>query len=197
MSIMFDYKSILGILAVVVAYVGYAGYLRDILKGITKPHAFSWLLWGTLTGIGFAAQVVKGAGAGSWVTGADAFACFLFVFLALKDGDRHFVPFDWVCLSGALFSLVLWWVTSDPTLSVIMITVVDVFAYAPTFRKGYLRPDEETALTYGLSSFKFIVSFFALQSLSIATALYPVYLIVANGIFTLMLLVRRRILRNR
>lgn len=194
---MIDYKIILGGAAVILAYVGYVPYFRDILKGTTKPHAFSWLIWGVLTSIGFAAQFVENGGAGAWVTGADAFACFLFFAYALKKGDRHFVFLDWISLFGAFVALLLWWFTDSPTLSVILITVTDIFGYLPTFRKGFYRPYEETAFTYALSSVKFWIALMALQTFSLATWLYPLYLAISNGIFTCMLLIRRHQLRDR
>ena len=192
---MLDYKDILGGSAVVIAYIGYALYFRDLLKGTTKPHAFSWLIWGILTGIGFAAQLVEHGGPGAWVTGADMFACGVIFVYALKKGDRHFVRFDWISLFGAFVALLLWWFTHDPTFSVVLITIIDIFGYLPTFRKGFYRPYEETATTYACSSLKFWVALMALQTFSLATWLYPLYLAIANGIFTSMLLIRRRQLR--
>lgn len=44
---MADYKIILGLVAVVVGFVGYIPYLRDLFKGTTKPHVFSWGVWAT------------------------------------------------------------------------------------------------------------------------------------------------------
>ena len=100
-----DIKTLLGYLAVLTALVAYGFYLDSIWKGRTKPHAFSWLLWGLLTGIVFTAQVIKGGGAGAWVTGVSSVICFIIGVAALFKDERGFSKFDWVFLSAALAAL--------------------------------------------------------------------------------------------
>lgn len=39
-------KEIIGVTAVLLAFISYAPYIRDILKGRTKPHVYSWFVWG-------------------------------------------------------------------------------------------------------------------------------------------------------
>jgi hypothetical protein len=58
-----------GIISILVALVAYYFYFRDMARGKTKPHAFSWLIWGLLAGTGFLAQVSAHAGIGAWATG--------------------------------------------------------------------------------------------------------------------------------
>jgi hypothetical protein len=67
-----DYKTILGLVATGIAFVSYLPYFRDILANRTKPHAFSWLVWASLTGISFFGQLAVGAGPGAWVMGFTA-----------------------------------------------------------------------------------------------------------------------------
>ncbi len=79
-------SEILGALAVTIGMIGYAPYLWSIFKGRTKPHLFSWFIWGVLTAIAFAIQISEGAGAGAWVTGITAAVCFLITALSIKYG---------------------------------------------------------------------------------------------------------------
>lgn len=192
---MTDYKDVLGILATVIGFIGYIPYFRDIFRGTTKPHAFSWFVWFVLTAIGFAAQLVEGAGSGAWVTGFAAVACFTVFVLALFKGKHEFPVFDWVALASAIAALFLWWFTNDPLLSVILITITDAIGYIPTFRKGFYKPWEETATMFAFSSIKFIPALFALESYSLTTWLYPASLVLMNGLFVGMLLVRRKQVR--
>ena len=53
-----DYHAVIGGAATVIGVVGYVPYFRDIFRGTTKPHPFSWFLWALLAGIAFAAAVV-------------------------------------------------------------------------------------------------------------------------------------------
>lgn len=49
-------QELFAIAAVLVGLLSQAVYIVSIFKGITKPHLFTWLVWGTLGAIGFAAQ---------------------------------------------------------------------------------------------------------------------------------------------
>lgn len=186
------YRIIAGVIAVLVAMTGYSFYLRDIFRNNTKPHAFSWLLWGIMEIIAFAAQVVKHGGPGAWVTGASSIITLFIFTLALTKGTRDFTRFDWIALFASLGGILLWWLTKDPTLSVILIATADAIAFTPTFRKGFNKPFEETLVEYSLSMVKHLIGISALQSFSIATWFYPASLVLSNGSFVSMMLIRRK-----
>ncbi|MBS3070323.1 hypothetical protein J4220_02340, partial [Candidatus Micrarchaeota archaeon] len=56
----------------------------------------------------------------------------------------------------------------------------------------YRKPFEENATAFALNSLKFIVGLAALETYALATWLYPASLVLTNGAFALMLLLRRR-----
>lgn len=185
-------KVFLGSLAILIAIYSYIPYFRNILRGKTKPHAFSWFIWSLLTGIAFFAQIADKGGPGAWVTGFTALVCFFFFILALNRGEKNIVWLDWLSLIGALVALAIWTLTSDPLLSVILITVIDGLGFIPTFRKSFNKPNEETALTYSLSAIKFAIAIAALDNVTIVTTLYPASLVIMNGLFVVMVLMRRK-----
>lgn len=187
-----DYKVLLGVTAVVIGFIGYVPYFRDIFSAKTKPHAFSWLVWGVLTGIAFVGQVVSGGGAGTWVTGFTTVICLVIFGLALSKGKKDFPLVDWLSLLGAGFALLLWFLTDDPLGAVILISIIDAVGFIPTYRKSYIRPSEETVFTYHMSSLKYLVGLFALGSYSLVTVLYPVSLIISNTLFVMLLITRRK-----
>jgi predicted neutral ceramidase superfamily lipid hydrolase len=193
---MIESKIIFAVIATILGLIGYIPYISDIFKGKTKPHIFSWFIWGLLTAIGFLAQVVGGAGPGAWVTGVTALICFLITALAFNRGEKNITRGDWFCFVGALFGIVLWVTTDNPLSAVILITIIDAVAYIPTFRKAYHKPFEETLIEYILSSLKFVVALFALDAFTLVTALYPVSLVITNGAFAIMVIVRRGKLGN-
>ncbi len=181
----------LGGAAVVVGFIGYVPYFTTILSGKTKPHAFTWFVWGLLTAIAFGGQIVGGGGAGTWVTGFTAIISFVIFGLALFRGKRDFPLADWLCLSGCLLALLVWFLTDSPLGAIVLITLIDLLAFVPTFRKTYRSPESEPAATYVLSAIKFVFGIAALQSFSVLTVLYPASLVLTNGLFVVMLLVRR------
>jgi hypothetical protein len=185
-------KTALGIIATVMAFVSYIPYIRNMLSGKTKPHAFSWLVWGTLTAIAFVGQVTDGAGPGAWVTGFTAFVSFFIFITALRTGEKDIEKSDWLSLIGAGVAMLLWWATSDPLIAVILITLIDALGFFPTFRKSYHKPYQETAITFAISGLKFVIAIIALENLTPTTWLYPASLVIMNGIFVVMLLIRRK-----
>jgi len=188
-----DYKTWIGIITVGIAFFSYIPYFRDTFAGKTKPHVFSWLIWAVLTGIGFFGQIADNAGPGAWVTGFTTAVLTIFVILFVlgKRGEKNIMLVDWLSLIGAGIALLFWYLTKGPLLSVILITLIDAFGFFPTFRKSFNKPNEETAITFFLSGFKFVLAFFALNKVSLVTFLYPASLIFMNWLFVAMLIIRK------
>jgi len=181
---------------IAIGAVGYVKYVADTLKGKTKPHAFSWLIWAILTGICFAGQVSENAGAGSWVTGFGAIACTVIFCLALFKGERDITRGDYWCLFFSLAAIPLWLLTETPLWSMIQISIIDIVGFVPTYRKSYARPDEETLFAFVGNIIKFALSLLALETFSVVTVIYPLTLVVSNSVFVAMVLFRRKVLQR-
>lgn len=194
---MTDYKAVIGIIAVVISVFGYVPYFRDILSNKTKPHAFSWLVWAVLNAIAFAGQLHGNGGAGTWAVGLTAVALFAIFCLSLAKGEKNIKRFDWLCLSGAAVSLILWLITSQPLFSIILITVIDAFGFLPTVRKAYAKPYQETLITYEINTLKYFLVVLALQHYTLITTLFPLAVAIMNGLFVAMLIVRRQQIQHK
>ena len=192
----YDYHIVLGLIAAAVGFAGYIPYYRDILRGTTKPHPFTWLGFGLMIGITFVAQTLTGAGPGAWVNGVSALGVFGIAILSFSHGEKDISLFDWVCFASALLAILLWRLTSDPMWAVIIITVADAIAFAPTYRKGFLKPREETISLFVFSSVKYSISLFALTTLNVTTMLFPLSLVISNVGFVALLYIRRRQVRS-
>ena len=187
-----EYKNIFGAVAVAVALVSYVPYFWNIFNGRTKPHAFSWLVWGVLNAIAFAGQLHDKGGAGIWAVGLTAAAMFFIFLLSLQGGEKDIRTFDWLCLSAAGVALIPWLLTNKPLVSVILITVIDALGFLPTVRKSYKKPYQETLTTFLLSTIKYALVIVALQRYTLVTILFPLSLVIMNALFVLMLVTRRR-----
>ena len=192
----YDYHAILGLIAVAVGIVGYIPYYRDIFRGTTKPHSFTWLGFGILNGVTFAAQVTTGGGPGSWASAITTIATLGIAALAFTKGEKAITKFDWICFSGAIIGIVLWRLTSNPLWAVVIVTIADLLVFAPTYRKGFLRPYEETVSLYIMATLKFAISLFALTTFNLTTAFFPVAIVMANLGIILLLVIRRRTISN-
>lgn len=175
-----EYKVILGSVALIFGLFQYVPYLIDVIRGKTKPHAFSWFAWSLPTAVVFFAQLNEGGGAGVWVTGFTAFMCTVIFLFSLFKGVRDIQPLDWVSLVVSAFGIVLWFYTDNPLWAVILTTGVDLVGFVPTIRKSLSSPLEETRVSYLMGGMKWVLSVAALSEYSAITLIYPIGMIVAN-----------------
>lgn len=187
-------KLIISIIATILVFVAYAPYINDILKNRTTPHIFTWLVWSLAVGISAGLQIVGGAGVGALVTVATTFVCVIIFLLSIKKGSSDIAKVDVIFLILALTSIYLWLVIDKPVWSVILIVTTDLLGFVPTIRKSWLRPHSETLVTYQITALRHGLSIFALQKFNILTLLYPIAWTLANALFSLMLILRRRII---
>ncbi len=186
------YKIILGVIATAIGFLSYIPYFRDIFKEKTKPHAFSWLVWSVLAGIAFFAQIVKGGGAGSWVNAGTAIMCLSVFIAAIFRGEKNIKISDWLSLVGAGIGLIFWALTSNPLWAVVLVTIIDALGFIPTYHKSFYKPYEETLSTFTVSTIKYLISIIALESFNLTTWLFPASLVLTNGSFVILLLIRRK-----
>lgn len=187
-----EYKIFLGYLAVAIAILSYLLYFVGIAKGKTKPHAFTWLVWGVLNIVAFAAVLVAGGEAGAWVLGVNALACLTISGIGFYQRHVKYDIYDWLALLGALVGIYLWWLTSNPLYAVILVCLSDGVGSVPIFRKAYRAPFEENALAFFVGILYYPLAIVALESLSLTTWLYPVFVIILDGALVVLVLLRRR-----
>lgn len=190
-------KEIFTIIGLVLMGISYAVYIYSIFKGETRPHPFSWFIWGLLTAIAFFAQVSDGAGIGAIITaGSSAISFAIAVMGYIKRKHIVISQSDKWAFALSLLAIPLWLITNTPLWSVILITLIDMAGFYPTFRKSWFAPEQESAMSYTLAVFKHIFTVLALQNYSIVTVLFPFSLVIMNSSFLAMLFYRRRRLKN-
>ena len=187
-----DIKTIISLIAVVLTIVGYIPYLNDTLKRKTTPHVYTWFIWGTVTAIAYALQVSGDAGVGSWVTLVVAIIAYIIFILGLRNGNTDITHSDTVFFVLSLVAIFLWLVAKQPILSVLFVSTIDMLGFIPTIRKSWNKPHSETLFTYELSALRHGLSLYALQQYSIVTWAYPASWAIANALFSLMLIYRRK-----
>ena len=79
-----EIKIILGSIAVFLALGSSYLYIKDIFRGNTKPHIYTWLIWSIVTVLAFLGQWFSGGGPGSWTTGVTAVITIGIFFLSLN-----------------------------------------------------------------------------------------------------------------
>jgi len=189
------YKEILSATAIALTFAAFVPYIRAILGGTTKPHLFSWIIWSITTFVIFLAQLEANGGVGAWPIGVSAVITMLIALLAyVERSDITITKTDRLFLVFALSALPLWYFTSDPLWTVVILTAVDVFGFGPTFRKAYADPYSEPLLFYYLFSIRDLLVIVALENRSVITVLFPTAMATSCLFLIAMMTLRRRVL---
>lgn len=189
---MLELKIIISIIAILLTFIGYIPYIRDTFKKKTTPHVYTWFIWGLVTAIAYGLQVSGGAGVGSWVTLAVAIICLFIFALGMRNGKKDITGLDTMFFILSFLALFLWLIAKQPVLSIILTSTIDILGFIPTIRKSWNKPYSETLFSYQLNTLRHGLSLLALQQYSIVTWLYPGTWTVANGLFSMMLIFRRK-----
>jgi hypothetical protein len=187
-------KIIFSTIAIILTFVAFVPYIRSILSGTTKPHVFSWVIWGTTTIIVFFAQVEAKGGIGAWPIGVSGCITIFIAFLSVaKHSDIKITKTDWLFFLAALASLPFWYFTSNPLWAVVVLTIVDLLGFGPTIRKAYDFPHDENIPFFMLFMARNLFAILALEHYSIATVLFPLSVSSACVLLLFMVSYRRRV----
>ncbi len=187
------YKEILGVLAITFSIIAFYPYIRSIFKGETKPHVFSWVIWGFTTFIVFLAQLSDAGGAGAWPTGVSGIITMYVAYLAFRrHSDITITLADKVFFVSALLAIPFWYFTSDPFWAVVILTTVDFLGFGPTVRKAYYHPYDELLKFYAIIVLRDLFAIMALENYSPTTLMFPLMTGSTCILFILMIAIRRR-----
>ncbi len=185
------FKLLFSLLWIFLSTGAYVHYFWSILQWQTKPHMFTWLIFSVLLISSFAIQTEYEGGLWTYIILSELIGCFLAFLLSLKYGEKHITLSDKIFLALAFGALALWLLFDLPTLSVILIILVDLFALLPTFRKSFSRPQEETIVLYLVSGFIFIFSLLGMQNYSFLTVWHQTAIILFDWGLAAFILLRR------
>jgi len=170
-----DLKILLGAVAASMALLSSFLYIRDIFRGNTKPHTYTWLIWAIVTTIAFLGQWVSGGGPGSWATGVAAVVTIFTLLLSLKGGygTKDITNFDKACLALALVAMLPWLLAESVLWSVILATAIDLIAFFPTMRKTWHAPYSESLGSMYADAVKHSLSIVSMSSYSFVNVIFP------------------------
>lgn len=139
-------------LAAAINLTGTLTYFKALLSGKVKPNRITWGLWILPALITIFAQIEEGVGKQvvltmSAVTGPILiFTASFFVESSYWQLQRRDYALGFLSVIG----LVLWQITGEGYLAIILALTADFFASLPTLIKSYTHPESEDPYTYGL-----------------------------------------------
>lgn len=188
----FDYKTVFAVVAMLISTGSFINYVRSILQLQTKPHVYTWLIWSITMGTAVAA-LWHGHGGWGAVALTLSFSYIVSIFfLSLKYGSANITIADTVVLVFALFAIFVWWQLENILLAVLMVTVIDLFGYIPSWRKSIVDPWSEAIASWGISAVGTLCAIVALTEYNLFTLVYPLSYTVANIILVIICLVYRK-----
>lgn len=190
-------KEALSVVAIALTVLAFGPYIWSVYRGRTEAHIFSWIIWCASTIIVFSAQTADDGGAGAWPIGMTSIACLAIIVIAyFKKSDRSITGLDWIFFVLALASIAVWFATSTPLWTVVLLTVMDLLGFGPTFRKAYRRPFEEQLRFFAIMTVRNSIAIAALENYSVTTVLFPAAVATTTSCLIIMVTLRRHILRK-
>jgi uncharacterized membrane protein len=170
-----------GILTAILPLVAAIPYIRDILRKKTKPQRASFLIWAILGLIAFFTQLAEGAEWSLLLPAADTLAVVVIFLLAIRYGMGGFNKEDKLALGFAVLGLVLWYLTNEPLVALIITIMIDATATVLTVHKTYKNPHTETFISWFLATMSGFTAIFAVGEMDPTLLAYPIYIFLANG----------------
>ncbi len=193
MSIIFtELKLVLAAVAALLGVLSYVPYVRSIVRGDTKPHPYTWLIWTLTTGTAAFGAWYGGGGYGGLTLVLWTVLTFCIFLFSLKYGTKNVTKSDIALLALALLSIFVWWQLHSPLLSVLMVTAIDAFGYIPTFRKSLKEPWSESVFSWFLFLCTASFSLLALTHYNVLTVTYLAMSASLNLVVILICLLRRQ-----
>lgn len=173
-------KTLFLVLATAITLSAAVPYLRDIVRGTTKPNLVSWITWTLLTGIATAAAISAHEYVAAIFTGSAVLETGAVVAFGLRHGYVKYTRFDVLCQVAAVAGIILWQIFNSPAIGVIAAVVIDLIGALPTFRHAWQSPGEETWQTYALCSLGAMFALSALSTYNWVSLPYALYIVLAN-----------------
>lgn len=186
----------LGVLAGMIAVADTIPYVRDTMRGTTRPHRGTWLIWSVLAIVVSLSQRAQGASWSLIMVGTQAAVTSLVFLLAIRRGEGGVSPAELTVIAIAMGGVAGWIVADEPIVATGCVVAADLIGAALMVPKTYRDPHSETLPTFAFASAGGALAVGAVGALEPALLLYPIYYCVVNGAISGLILHRRGVLRR-
>jgi hypothetical protein len=192
---MIELVVVLGLAAGVIGVFDTIPYVRDTLRGSTRPHRGTWLIWGVLAVVVSLSQYADGASWSLVMAGVQAVLTSVIFLLSIRHGEGGVSPAEMVLIAIAGAGVAGWIVADEPIVATVCVVAADLIGAAMMIPKTYRDPESETLVTYAFASLGGALAAGAVGAVDASLLLYPVYYCVINGAIALLIWERRSVLR--
>lgn len=186
------------VISTILGLSGAFAYIRDMVRGKSKPNLVTWGLWA------FAPLVATGAAlsadADGWATVRIFMSGFgpLLVFVAaffVHGSYWKLSKFDYLCGGLSLIGLFVWLGIDSPLGAILILALADLFAAIPTLIKAWKFPETESVYSYFIFLLTSMIVIPAIPVWNIENSAFQIYLLTVNS--ALFIVVLRGYFRKR
>lgn len=176
---------------------GVSFYIRDTLRGDTKPNSVTWFMWAVAPLIATAAALTDGVTWAALPVFMSGFAPLLVFICSFVNKNAYWKlgTLDYFCGGLSLLALVLWGITKEPAVAITFAIGSDGLAAFPTLVKSWKYPETESGIVYSTGLFNILTSFFAIRRWAFSEYAFPIYLVIAH-LLLLFAVYRRKLFRT-
>jgi hypothetical protein len=182
---------VFGVLAGVVGVVDTVPYVRDIVRGSTRPHRGTWLIWGLLAIVVCVSQRADGASWSLVMAGTQAVLTSLVFALAIRREEGGLSAADGSLIAIAAGGMVAWVLVDEPMIATACVIAADLIAAAMMVPKVYRDPGSETLVTFVLAGAGGALAAGAVGAADLSLLCYPIYYCLVNWALALLIHQRR------
>jgi hypothetical protein len=179
--------AVLGIAAGVLSLIDPVPYVRDILRGTTRPHRGTWGIWSLLGVIAFVAAIAED---GRWslvLLGIQALSMLL-----TARGTGGFSTPEVVMLGLGGIGTVGWVLSSEPLVAIVFVILANVAGVLLMLPKTWRDPHSETASCFAISCAAGVLGTASVGVLDPGLLLYPAAIAVLDGSVAALIVLRAR-----
>lgn len=179
--------------------IGTGLYVRGVLSGAVRPNRVTWGILSVapiVAGCAMLAHGVSLAGAFyTFLTGLGPLTICISTFFT-----RHPVwrirRFDIACGVLSLVGLLLWLISGDGLIAIVLAMAADGLAFLPTILKAWQYPETERAQPFILSGCGAVLSLMIVSDWTIISIAFPLYILVVDTL-TVLGIIRGRMKRTK
>jgi len=180
---------ILGIIAGILALGSFLTYYYAILRGKASPSRVTWFTL-TIVGVMIASSYYAiGARETIWVPIGYVIGPLITFILSIKYGEGGYTLLDKICILLVLISVVVWYISGSALLTLLISILIDFIGIIPTIIKSYARPESEYLPSWLLTFIVSILNLLAISKWEFSIYVYPIYMIIFNGLILYFLLI--------
>jgi hypothetical protein len=164
--------------------LGTAVYLRDTLRGTTKPNRVTWLLWAIAPLLAAAVELDQGVGIRTLPTFMVGFMPLLVFVASFHNAESVWKirRFDYACGVMSVIGTVVWLATRNGVLAISAAIVADFLAGVPTLMKSWTHPETETVHTYVGAVLSMLILLLTIDHWTFDVAAFPLFIVCMGSV---------------